>query len=72
LETAAPELKMPVWFLNGRHDHQVDAIVAETYFNKLKAPKKQLVWFENSGHFVPFEEPEKFNATMTEIAANLR
>jgi pimeloyl-ACP methyl ester carboxylesterase len=72
LETAAPELKMPVWFLSGRHDHQVDAAVAEAYFNKLKAPRKQLVWFENSGHFVPFEEPEKFNETMAEIATSLR
>jgi len=72
LETAAPELKMPVWFLSGRNDHQVDAAVAEQYFNKLVAPKKQLVWFENSGHFAPFEEPAKFNATMAEIAASLR
>jgi pimeloyl-ACP methyl ester carboxylesterase len=72
LETAAPDLKMPVWFLSGRNDHQVDAVVAEAYFNKLVTPKKQLVWFENSGHFAPFEEPEKFNATMAEIAASLR
>jgi pimeloyl-ACP methyl ester carboxylesterase len=72
LESAAPELKMPVWFLSGRHDHQVDAGVAEAYFNKLEAPKKQLVWFENSGHFVPFEEPEKFNKTMAAIATSLR
>jgi pimeloyl-ACP methyl ester carboxylesterase len=72
LETAAPELKVPVWFLSGRYDHQVDAAVAEHYFNKLVAPKKQLVWFENSGHFAPFEEPERFNTTMSEIASSLR
>jgi pimeloyl-ACP methyl ester carboxylesterase len=70
LEKAVPELEMPVWFLSGRHDHQVDAGVAEIYFNKLIAPAgKELVWFEKAGHFVPFEEPEKFNATMARIAA---
>jgi pimeloyl-ACP methyl ester carboxylesterase len=71
LERDVPELKMPVWFLNGRHDHQVDAGVAAAYFEKLTAPEKTQVWFENSGHFVPFEEPEKFNKTMCDIAARL-
>ena len=70
LETAVPRLEMPVWFLSGRHDHQVDAAVAEAYFDKLIAPAgKELAWFENAGHFVPFEEPETFNATMARIAA---
>lgn len=71
LERDVPELKMPVWFLNGRNDHQVSAVVAEQYFNKLVAPSKTLVWFEKSGHFAPFEEPEKFNAAMMEIAKTL-
>jgi pimeloyl-ACP methyl ester carboxylesterase len=72
LERDVPELKMPVWFLNGRNDHQVSAAVAEQYFDKLVAPRKTLVWFENSGHFAPFEEPERFNAAMAQIAAGLR
>ncbi len=72
LERDVPELKMPVWFLSGRNDHQVSAAVAERYFDKLIAPKKTLVWFENSGHFAPFEEPEKFNATMAQIAEALK
>jgi pimeloyl-ACP methyl ester carboxylesterase len=71
LETAAPELKMPVWFLSGRHDHQVDAGVAAAYFDKLIAPEKTLIWFEHAGHFVPFEEPEAFNAAMVAIAARV-
>jgi pimeloyl-ACP methyl ester carboxylesterase len=69
LEVSVPRLEMPVWFLSGRGDRQVDARVAEAYFDKLAAPAgKELVWFENAGHFVPFEEPEKFNATMARIA----
>jgi pimeloyl-ACP methyl ester carboxylesterase len=71
LERDAPELKMPVWFLNGRNDHQVSAARTEQYFNKLVAPKKTLLWFEKSGHFAPFEEPAAFNAAMAEIAKAL-
>jgi pimeloyl-ACP methyl ester carboxylesterase len=72
LEVAAPELRMPVWFFLGRNDHQVDATVAAVYFDKLIAPSKKLVWFEHSGHFVPFEEPEAFNRAMGDIAASLK
>jgi pimeloyl-ACP methyl ester carboxylesterase len=72
LEVAAPELKMPVWFLLGRKDHQVDATVAVNYFDKLIAPEKKLVWFEHSGHFAPFEEPDAFNRAMLQIATSLK
>jgi hypothetical protein len=30
----------------------------------LRAPGKQLIWFEDSAHNVPFEEPELFNETV--------
>lgn len=53
--------EVPVWFLLGRHDHHVPAVLAERYFNVLEAPCKRLVWFEQSAHNPPFEEPEKFN-----------
>jgi proline iminopeptidase len=72
LEVAAPALAVPVWFLHGRNDRLTDAGVAEAYFSKLSAPSKQLVWFESSGHLVPFEEPAAFNAAVMEIAAAVR
>jgi len=37
------------------------------YFNALRAPSKNLVWFENSGHEPFVDEPEKFNASMLEL-----
>ena len=69
LETSVPELKMPVFFFIGRHDHQVAAETSAAYFDKLVAPSKQLVWFEESAHMPPFEEPEKFNAKLVELVA---
>jgi proline iminopeptidase len=32
----------------------------------ITAPQKSFVWFEDSGHYPPFEEPQKFNAWMIE------
>jgi len=68
LEAVVPSLDVPVTFLLGRHDHQVDAQVAAHYFATLNAPEKNIVWLERSGHFAPFEEPDAFNSAMREIA----
>jgi pimeloyl-ACP methyl ester carboxylesterase len=57
----ARRFEVPVFFALGRYDHQVVADVSAAYFEALEAPLKKLVWFERSGHFLPFEEPEAFN-----------
>ncbi len=61
----APELKLPVWFCLGRHDYEVPNPLSAKYFEALRAPRKELVWFENSAHLPNTEEREKFNAFMT-------
>jgi len=58
--------EVPVFFMLGRFDNQVAATLAAQYFETIDAPHKELVWFEESGHFLPFEEPAKFNATLRE------
>lgn len=63
-----PRLDVPTFFIHGRYDRQVSALQAELYFNKLAAPKKEFIWFENSAHSPPFEEPERFNAEVRRIA----
>ena len=57
----APELEVPVYFLEGRHDYEAPATLAESYFQMLRAPRKELIWFEQSAHFVNTEEAELFN-----------
>lgn len=69
LEKSVPEMKMPAFFFLGRHDHQVAAETSAAYFEKLVAPSKKLVWFADSAHMPPFEEPEKFNQLMLELVA---
>ena len=56
--------KVPVFFLEGRHDWQVPAVVAKQYYSEVHAPYKKLIWFEHSAHNVPFEQPRKFIEVM--------
>ena len=64
LTKAVPALQVPVFFFIGRHDHVVDARTSVAYFDMLTAPQKTLVWFEESAHEPPTEEPVKFNTLM--------
>lgn len=60
----APKLEIPVYFMIGRYDFQnlpYEKNPIENYFDILEAPKKELVWFEESAHFPQFEESNKFN-----------
>jgi pimeloyl-ACP methyl ester carboxylesterase len=66
-----PVLKVPVYFMLGRHDYQVSSALAREYFDVLEAPAKQLLWFEKSAHSPPFEEPELFNAEIRKIASDV-
>ena len=68
LTKIAPVLQIPVVFLIGRHDHVIAPKTSVAYFDILRAPSKKLVWFEESAHEPPFEEPAKFNMAMGEFA----
>lgn len=57
--THVKRLKTPLILFLGRHDHNVSAMVAAEWFAGVKAPSKQLVWFEQSAHELMAEEPGK-------------
>ncbi len=64
----APKIEVPVYFLVGRHDIIVSHVLAEKYFEQLKAPEgKELIWFERSAHRPFAEENKKFLQVMQEI-----
>jgi pimeloyl-ACP methyl ester carboxylesterase len=62
LRVQAPEITVPVYFLEGRFDYEAPSVLAERYLQLLKSPLKELVWFEQSAHFVHTEDADKFNA----------
>ena len=66
-----PELAVPVFFCLGRHDHVVDPKLAAAWLERLVAPQKNLLWFEDSAHEPSIEEASKFNAVMTELVRPL-
>ncbi|WP_236507726.1 alpha/beta fold hydrolase [Tychonema sp. BBK16] len=72
----ATRLKIPIYFLIGRHDGTTSPKLTEEYFNLLTAPHKELIWFEHSGHAPWMNEPAKFvdvmvNKVLTHIPATL-
>jgi proline iminopeptidase len=71
LTQSVPRLETPVFFFLGRYDRHIEASVAAAYFEKLQAPVKRLVWFENSAHNPPFEEPDLFNARVSECLQSI-
>lgn len=43
----------------------------ERYYQELQAQRgKQFIWFENSGHYVPYEEPEKYRDVLINRVLN--
>ena len=63
------ELRCPVYFFLSRKDLVANYTLSEKYFNDLKADQKQLVWFEESTHEIPSEEPKKFSEELIKIVA---
>jgi pimeloyl-ACP methyl ester carboxylesterase len=53
-----PEIRCPVYFCIGRKDFQTHFLLAEAYYKEVKAPKKNLFWFERSAHGIPSTEPQ--------------
>jgi proline iminopeptidase len=68
LSKTVKSLKIPVYFMLGKHDFNAPYTLAENYFKTLNAPYKKLILFEHSAHLPPFEEPNKFNRVMAIIA----
>jgi proline iminopeptidase len=66
--TATNKLAVPLILFEGRHDRNVNSEVAAAWFDTVKAPEKQLVWFEHSAHIPMTEEPGKFLLSLVRYA----
>jgi pimeloyl-ACP methyl ester carboxylesterase len=63
---SVPQVAVPVLLVEGRHDQVVPSHLAAAYFEKLEAPSKELMWFENSAHMPDIEEADRFHALLIE------
>jgi len=50
----------PMFLFEGRHDFNANSQLAWEWFQRIEAPAKRFVWFEDSGHMPMTEEPGKF------------
>ncbi len=62
-------LSVPAFFFLGRHDYTAPFVLGEQFYRSLNAPRKELVWFEQSAHTPDLEEPEKFQRELIAIAS---
>lgn len=53
-------IAVPVFFLEGREDHQAESAIVAGHLNQISAPRKEIHWLEKSGHFAMVQEPERF------------
>ncbi len=65
--TQAAELQVPVYLAQGRHEAPGRQLLAQEWFTLLKAPSKQLTYFETSGHRPLWEEPAHFHDLMRTV-----
>lgn len=69
LEANVQELNIPVFFFLGAYDYTTPSSLAVTYFRRLNAPYKRIVWFPKSAHFPFFEQPQPFATEMQRVQA---
>jgi len=69
---AAPEIKCPIYFLVGRKDFQTNFKLTESYFEELKAKKKELFWFNDSAHGLTLAESQKFQQVIISTVGQLK
>lgn len=58
------QFRTPVIILQGRHDLGTSSTLVAEWFSHVSAPRKKLVWFEDSAHMVYEEEPGKVLVTL--------
>jgi len=64
--TNVTRLDCPLIIFAGRHDRTVNSTVAKDWFDRVRAPAKKFVWFENSAHEIMIEEPGKLLLTLVD------
>jgi pimeloyl-ACP methyl ester carboxylesterase len=67
LTRTLPRIDVPLVMVQGRHDQVAPGESARQYASSLQAPRKQLIWFENSAHTPHLDEPARFRDVLLGI-----
>ena len=66
--TKLTRLGCPVLIFAGRHDYTTPSEPVQRWFDRLAAPSKRWVWFENSAHMIWAEEPGRVLLNLVQFA----
>ena len=69
-DKTVPALAVPVYLTEGRHDQNTPIPLAEAWFNQLRAPYKEWIWFEESAHSPIKNEPIRWGNTVRRIVTS--
>ena len=61
------EYKVPMYYIAGENDWQVPSVVAQKYYQTIKAPNKGFYWMKEAGHFPSLDNPNEFNQIVAKI-----
>jgi pimeloyl-ACP methyl ester carboxylesterase len=54
------EVGCPLFIFQGKHDYETSYMVAKRWYDRLEAPRKRFVTFENSAHMAMLEQPGQY------------
>lgn len=60
-------VKVPVYFIAGKHDLITSPDLERQYLELLETPRKEYFLFERSGHMACYEEPQRFLDVMLRV-----
>lgn len=69
---AIDSMQVPVFIFQGKYDYQTPHVVARAFYEQLRAPKKDFFTFGEAAHSPNMEDPTRFNAIISEIAASIQ
>ncbi|MED0669068.1 alpha/beta hydrolase [Aneurinibacillus aneurinilyticus] len=67
LHTEPADFQVPVYYILGDQDWQAPYVIAQEYFNKIQAPRKQLFLLPGAGHRIMIDQTELFVSALSTI-----
>ena len=69
LASLGADFKVPLYFFQRADDELTVTAVTKQYFEKINAPRKEMVLFKDAGHFAVWSMSDKF---LQELVARVR
>jgi len=70
LTTQLPKLDVPLFILQGDEDLTTRPEITKAYFESVRAPQKELIWFEHTGHNLPGAAPTQMQEHILSVLKN--